>query len=82
MSVIVAPTVSDPLVGATATDATGMAGGGVTVIAEFAVFPSLVAVIVAVPCATDVTTPFASTVATDGALEAHVTGRPISALPF
>lgn len=82
VSVVVAPTVSELLVGATATDATGMAGGDVTVIAALAVLPSLVAVTVALPCATDVTIPFPSTVATDGALDAHVTGRPVSALPF
>jgi hypothetical protein len=39
------------------------------------------AVIVAVPAATPVTRPLVDTDATVGALEVHVTGRPVSALP-
>lgn len=82
VSVIVPPTLSEPLVGATATDATGMVGGGVTVTEVLAVLPSLVAVTVALPCAMPVTTPLASTLAVCGALDAHVTGRPVSEFPL
>src|SRR5215469_12888374 len=45
-------------------------------------WPSLVAVIVAVPAATAVTSPVAETVATDDAFVLHVTVRPVSVLPF
>ena len=44
-------------------------------------WPSLVAVIVAEPAATAVTTPLARTVATAGASLAHVTERPVSVSP-
>jgi hypothetical protein len=44
--------------------------------------PSLVAVIVAVPPDTPVTTPAAETVATDDALLVQVIGRPLSTFPF
>jgi hypothetical protein len=44
-------------------------------------FPSLVAVIVAEPGATAVTRPVPLTVATVGALLAHVTVRPVSVAP-
>jgi hypothetical protein len=47
---------------------------------EVPVFPSLVAVIVAVPAATPVTRPFASTVAAAVLLEAQVTARPVRTL--
>jgi hypothetical protein len=65
--------------GATVTVATG-AGNGVTEIAAVPDFPSLVAVIVAVPVATAVTSPFASTVADAVLLEAHVIVRPVRTL--
>ena len=65
--------------GLTATDATGT---GFTVIADVPLFPSLVAVIVAEPGATAVTRPFASTVATPGALVVQLIVRPESGLPF
>jgi hypothetical protein len=45
-------------------------------------FPSLVAVIVALPVATAVTTPLLETVAIEGALVAHVTLRPFRIVPF
>jgi len=76
----VPPTVSDVLVGETLTVATGAGGGAVTVTAAVAVFPSLVAVIVALPGATAVTTPLGATVATFVLLELHVTTRPVSTL--
>ena len=58
--------------GLTATVATGT---GITVTAAVPLFPSLVAVMVAVPGATAVTKPLAETVATAVALEDQVTGR-------
>lgn len=78
VSVIVPPTVSVPLVGATATDATAI---GVTVTVALALFPSLVAEIVAVPAAFAVTLPFASTLTICVALDVHVTARPLSGAP-
>ena len=67
------------LVGDGITVATGIND---TVIAAVALFPSLVAVIVALPAATAVTTPFASTVATPGVLDDHAIVRPVSTLPL
>jgi len=64
--------------GATATDPT--ASGG-TVIVAVALFPSLVAVIVAVPGATAVTTPAVETVATAVLPELQATARPVSTFP-
>jgi hypothetical protein len=58
--------------------ATGM---GVTVIEAVPFFPSLVAVIVAVPTDTAVTTPVWLTVATTALFELHVTARPVRTLP-
>ena len=54
---------------------------GVTVIVAWPVFPSLVAVIVALPTATPPTSPLVSTVATAASLVPHVTERPVSGLP-
>src|SRR5207247_9762829 len=48
---------------------------------EVPLLPSLVAVIVADPAATPVTSPLAETVATAGALLDQVTIRPVSTLP-
>ena len=45
-------------------------------------FPSLAAVIVAVPAATPVTTPVADTVAIAPLLVVHVTTRPVNTLPL
>src|SRR5882724_4031792 len=56
--------------------------GGVTVMAEVPLCPSLVAVIVADPAATPVTSPLLLTVAADVLLLCHVTVRPTSGLPF
>jgi len=59
-------------------------GGGLatTLIAAEPLFPSLLAVIVAVPVATAVTTPDDVTAATAGALDVQVTCRPRSTLPL
>src|SRR6266487_3560759 len=65
--------------GATVTDATGTT---VTVIADVPFLPSLVAVIVADPAPTAVTSPLADTVAIAGALLAQVTARPARGLPL
>src|SRR6266550_7151538 len=64
--------------GLTTTVATGTSA---TVTVALPVRPSLMAVIVAVPTAPPVTSPLADTDATVGALEVHVTARPVSALP-
>ena len=60
--------------------ATVIAGARVVATA-LAVFPSTVAVMVAVPAVTAVTSPEALTVATLGAALLHVTARPVSAFP-
>jgi hypothetical protein len=67
------------IAGVTVTEATGTF---VTVMADVPLFPSLVAVIVAEPAATPVTNPLAETVATAALLVAHVTTRPLRAVPF
>src|SRR2546425_6521281 len=54
----------------------------VTVTAAVQLCPSLVAVMVTVPIATPVTRPPVDTVAIAGALDAQVTIRPLSGLPF
>src|SRR2546426_7306312 len=54
----------------------------VTVTAAVPLCPSLVAVMVAVPVATPVTRPPVDTVAIAGALDAQLTIRPLSGLPF
>lgn len=78
-SVDVVPIGTVTLPGATVT----LAGvGAFTVTDADADLPSLVAVMVAVPGATPVTTPFADTVATDAAPLVHVTARPVSTLPL
>src|SRR3989449_1227992 len=80
----VPPTALVAPVGVTAPEATGPS---VTVTAEVALFPSLVAVMVAEPAATPVTTPtftcpLAVTVATAALLVAHVTTRPLNGFPL
>jgi hypothetical protein len=50
--------------------------------ADVALFPSLVAVIVAEPAATPVTRPVDDTVATETPDVDHVMARPVSTLPF
>jgi hypothetical protein len=64
--------------GLTMTEATGTR---VTVTVELPAFPSLVAVIVAVPAATPLTSPLLLTVAMPVLPLAHVTVRPVSAVP-
>src|SRR5437773_7461876 len=56
--------------------------GGVTVMAEVPLWPSLVAVMVAEPAATPLTSPLPLTVAADVLLLCQVTVRPTSGLPF
>src|SRR3989442_12131011 len=56
-------------------------GAGVTVTAAVPFLPSLVAVIVAAPAATPVTSPLPFTVATAGLPLAHVPARPASRMP-
>src|SRR2546429_198844 len=60
----------------------GPADGGVTVMAAVPLCPSLVAVIVAEPATTPVTSPLELTVATAVLLLDHVIVRPDSGLPF
>jgi hypothetical protein len=64
--------------GTTATLATGI---GVTVTVAVPDLPSLTAVIVDVPGATPVTRPLLETVATPGAPDVYVIGRPFSTFP-
>src|SRR5439155_14123189 len=61
---------------------TAATGTFVTAVADVPLFPSLVAVIVAKPAVTPVTNPLALTVATAALLLAHVTTRPLRAVPF
>lgn len=78
--VIVGPPTSRlALVGVTVMDATGTFD---TVTVAVPLFPSLLAVIVAVPTATAVTTPLLDTVAMAVGLDAHVTIRPDNSVPF
>src|SRR5207253_6859108 len=70
---------TEAVAGVTSTDATGT---GVTVIAEVPLFPSLVAVIVAVPGVTPDTSPLLLTVATVVLELDHVTVRPESGAPL
>src|SRR5256886_15968984 len=65
--------------GLTVTEATGTA---VTVMLDVPLLPSDVAVMVAEPAVTPLTTPLPSTVATDVLLLDHVTTRPVSTLPL
>jgi hypothetical protein len=78
VSCTVSPTTRLADAGLTLTDATGT----VTVTAEVPLCPSLVAVIVADPAATPVTSPLPLTVAAVVLLLPHVTTRPVSVLPF
>src|SRR6266568_3586265 len=78
VSCCVAPAYIDAVAGLTLTEATGT---GFTVMAALALLPSLVAVTFAVPAATAVTSPLASTVATPAASVDHVMTRPVRTLP-
>src|SRR5438093_1020980 len=77
-SCTVAPTSTTAVAGLITTDATGTLA---TLIAADALFPSLVAVIVADPAATPVTSPLADTVAIAGLELVQVTARPASTFP-
>src|SRR5438876_409137 len=79
VSCTVCPTCTLAGAGVTATEATGTF---VTVIAAVPFWPSLLAVIVAVPGVPAVTSPFPLTVATAALLVAHVTVRPVRGLPL
>src|SRR5882762_805524 len=76
---VVAPTVRLAVAGLSVTEATGTF---VTVTADVPLFPSLVAVIVADPAATPVTSPLALTVATAALLVVQVTARPLRVVPL
>ena len=79
VSCTVAPTRMFATLGATATEATGTLD---TVTVAVPVWPSLAAVMVAVPSATPLTRPAPSTVATAPSLVVHVTVRPERGFPF
>jgi hypothetical protein len=79
VSCTVKPAWTLAVAGLTATDATGTT---VTVTALVPLIPSLVAVSVAEPAATPVTSPLPFTVAAAVLLLAHVTTRPLSAFPL
>jgi hypothetical protein len=76
----VAPTSRLDDAGETDTVATGAGGAALTVVAAVPVFVSLVAVIVALPAATAVTSPDAETRLTAVLLELQVTTRPVRTL--
>ena len=79
VSCTVWPVCSDAEAGLTLTDATGTA---LTVTAEVPVWPSLVALTVAAPAVTPVTTPLPFTVATAASLVDQFTTRPDNAFPL
>src|SRR5438034_883573 len=84
VSCTVAPTGTLADAGLTTTDATGAGGGGgsdVTVTVAVPLFPSLVAVTVAAPAATAVTSPLGDAAAMAGLLDIQATARPLSGLP-
>jgi hypothetical protein len=59
----------------------GGGAGDVTVSVALPVFPSLVAITLAVPAADVVTKPLAETPATDGADDDHAMDRPVKTFP-
>src|SRR5437867_7343377 len=75
----VLPTATLPDAGVTVTEATGT---GVTVMDAVPLWPSLVAVIVAAPATSPLTSPLPLTVATAALLLDHDTTRPDNRLPF
>lgn len=75
------PGVKDGALSVTVTDATGAGGGVVIEIDAFPTMPSLVAMIVADPALTPVTTPLLLTVATEGAELLHAMIRSDSTAP-
>jgi hypothetical protein len=78
-SCVVRPETTLAVAGETVTVPTGT---GAIVTAELPDFPSLVAVIVAEPMLTPVTTPALETVATAVLLDPHVTTRSVTTVPF
>jgi hypothetical protein len=78
---VVAPATTDADVGATVTVVT-TGGTAVTVMLDVPVLPELVALIVAEPAATPVTTPLVFTVAAAELLVVQVTVCPVMTLPF
>ena len=79
VGVVVCPTTMLIFVGANVTVPTGT---GVTVTTDEPVFPSLVAVMVAVPTATALTEPVEDTVAVAELLELQLTTRSVTTVPF
>jgi hypothetical protein len=80
---VVWPAAMDAVPNVTVTVATGAGGGAAaTLSVTEPVFPSLVAVIPAVPTATPLASPFAVTVAMAELVEDHVTVRPVSVVPL
>jgi hypothetical protein len=80
---VVDPGLSEVELSETLTDATAAGGGGggaATLTPALPLFPSLVAVICAVPAATAVTTPEPLTVATPLLLDVQAMARPVSTL--
>src|SRR3989441_6291787 len=75
------PELSAPPATARSLTAPGLVIGAATVRAALPVMPPLVALIVAEPGATAVTSPLPLTVATPGLLDPHVTGCPVTTLP-
>jgi hypothetical protein len=69
------------LEGDTETEATGTEAGALTLNVADAVFPSLVAVIIALPGERAETSPLLATVATLGLPLCHVTTRPLKVFP-
>src|SRR5207245_8414575 len=81
VSCTVAPTCTLAVAGLTVPEATGGGASAVTVTVAVPLCPSLVAVIVAGPAATPLTSPLPLTVATAVLLLAHVTTRWLNRLP-
>src|SRR5439155_1710850 len=79
VSCTVWPTCTDAVLGLTVTDATGTV---LTVTVAVPLCPSLVAVIVAAPAVTPVTSPLALTIATAVLLLPQLAGRPDNGLPL
>jgi hypothetical protein len=80
---VVCPGFSEALASDTPTEATATGGGGggaATLNPALPLFPSLVAVICALPAATAVTTPELLTVATAGLVELQTMTRPVRTL--
>jgi len=80
-SCVLAPTRRRADAGDTDTDATGIGAGALTLRAEDALFPSLVAAIIAVPGASAVRSPVGATAATVGLELCQVMGRPTIKAP-